>query len=244
MFTQFLNQLYQRYNKFIGEINHLLFPDECIICNRETIHKSNFICHLCEPDLEYSKMEISEFDSKTKKLFWGRIPVEIGYSLLYFQKGNSTQKILHNIKYENKKKLTFEMGKKIGEKLKNTNHINEIDVLIPVPIHKNKKFERGYNQSYLLSKGISSVTKIETNNQLIFRKKNSKSQTRLNKFLRWENAQNTYSISTKFTNQQINHIAIIDDVITTGSTIESISQEILKTNPNIKISVISLALAV
>jgi competence protein ComFC len=189
-------------------------------------------------------MENSEFDSKTKKLFWGRIPVEIGYSLLYFEKGNSTQKILHNIKYENKKKLTFEMGKKIGEKLKNTNLINEIDVLIPVPIHKNKKFERGYNQSYLLSKGISSVIKIETNNQLIFRKKNSKSQTRLNKFLRWENAQNTYSISTKFINQQINHIAIIDDVITTGSTIESISQEILKTNPNIKISVISLALAV
>jgi len=244
LFNQPLLQLNQVYTKFIHYLEHLFFPDECIICENETPNKKTFICHLCEQELAYSKMEQAELDQKTKKLFWGRIPIENGFSLLYFEKGNSTQKILHSIKYQNRSLFTIDMGKRIGKAMEKNLNFNNIDVFIPVPLHQKKEFERGYNQSELLCKGLSEILKIETCNKVVFRKKNSKSQTKLNKFLRWENAQNTYEISEVINTKNWKHIAIVDDVITTGSTIESIANEIISKNPKIKISVISLALAI
>jgi ComF family protein len=189
-------------------------------------------------------MENTTIDQKTKKIFWGRIPIETGFSLLYFEKTNSTQKILHAIKYQNRKDLAIELGREIGKALSKIEIPLQIDALIPVPLHQRKKFDRGYNQSELLCRGLSEILNIETNNKLVLRKKNSKSQTKLNKFLRWENAQNTYEICKDINSKNWKHIAIVDDVITTGSTIESIAKEILSINPSIKISVISLALAI
>ena len=244
MFNQPLLQLNQVYTKFINYFEHLFFPDECIICENETPNKQTFICHLCEQELAFSKMENTTIDQKTKKLFWGRVPIEIGFSLLYFEKANSTQKILHAIKYQNRKDFAIELGRKIGKAIKKSEINIQIDALIPVPLHVQKKFDRGYNQSELLCKGISAILNIETNKNLILRKKNSRSQTKLNKFLRWENAQNTYEVSKEINAKNWKHIAIVDDVITTGSTIESIAKEILSINPSIKISVISLALAI
>jgi len=244
LFNQLLLQLNQVYTKFITYFEHLFFPDECIICENETPNKQTFICHLCEQELAFTKMENTTFEQKTKKIFWGRVPLEIGYSLLYFEKANSTQKILHAIKYQNRKDFAIELGRKIGETLRKSEISLQIDALIPVPLHQRKKFDRGYNQSELLCKGISEILNIETNNTSVVRKKNSQSQTKLNKFLRWENAQNTYEISKDINAKNWKHIAIVDDVITTGSTIESIAKEIISINPSIKISVISLALAI
>lgn len=238
-----LTQLNQLTRRFYTTIIHLFFPDECIICEKETQNHDVFICHLCEQELEYTKMENCDSDQKTKKIFWGRIPIEEAFSLLYFSKGNFTQKILHAIKYQNQKKLTIEMGKRIGIKLKDKSFIKDIDFLIPVPIHNKRKFERGYNQSELLCSGISNSLNIKINTKLVLKKSNNKSQTKLNKFLRWENAQNLFEVSKEINNIKNMHIAIVDDVITTGSTIEALSKEILKINPSIKISVISLALA-
>ena len=242
--NQLLLHLNQVYTKIIHHLEHLFFPDECIICEKETPNKKTFICHLCEQELAYSKMENTIVESKTKKIFWGRIPIEMGFSLLYFEKGNSTQKILHTIKYQNRKSFAIELGRRIGKTLKDSKNNLNIDVLIPVPLHQRKKFDRGYNQSELLCVGISEILNVEMNSNLVLRKKNSQSQTKLNKFLRWENAQNTYEISKEIKTKNWKHIAIIDDVVTTGSTIESIAQEFIIHNPNIKISVISLALAI
>jgi len=242
LFTESLSHLNKVLTRFLGDIIHLIFPNSCVVCNNETPQKKILICHLCEQDLNYTKMEYEITDTKTKKLFWGRFPVEDGFSLLYFSKGNSTQKILHGIKYQNQQTFAIEMGRKIGTTLQKIEFIKNVDALIPVPIHFKKRFDRGYNQSELLSKGISEVLNIQTDTSFIKRIKNSKSQTKLNKFLRWENAQQTYRVNSKL-NPNWKHIALVDDVITTGSTIESISKEILNKYPTMKISVISLALA-
>ena len=244
MFNQSLLQLNQIYSNFINYLEHLFFPDECIICENETQNKQTFICHLCEQDLAYSKMENENLDQKTKKLFWGRFPIETGFSLLYFEKGNSTQKILHSIKYQNRSLFTIDMGRRIGKTIQNNSTFKNIDVFIPVPIHQKKQFDRGYNQSELLCKGLTEILDIKTCINIIHRKTNTKSQTKLNKFLRWENAKNTYEVSSNLIKKEWKHIAIVDDVITTGSTIESIAKEILSKNPSVKISVISLALAI
>jgi ComF family protein len=236
--------LNQVYSKIINYLDHLFFPDECVICENEIQNNHTFICHLCEPEIEYSKMENNAINQKTEKLFWGRIKIEKGFSLLYFQKGNNTQKILHTIKYQNRKQFTIEMGKRIGKAIQKNNLMPELDALIPVPIHQKKQFDRGYNQSELLCKGLTDIIKIKTSTDLITRKKNNKSQTKLNKYMRWDNSQNLYQVSEKLKNNNWKHIAIVDDVITTGSTIESIAKEILLVNPSIKISVISLAIAV
>jgi competence protein ComFC len=243
LFTQSLNRIYQVFNRLLDHFWHLISPNGCIICDKELTHTSIGICHLCEQDLNYTKMENEVTDTKTKKLFWGRFRVEDGFSLLYFSKGNSTQKILHGIKYQNQQTFAIEMGRKIGTTLQKIEFIKNLDALIPVPIHSKKRFDRGYNQSELLSKGISEILNIQTDTSFIKRIKNTKSQTKLNKYLRWENAQQTYRVNSKL-NPNWKHIALVDDVITTGSTIESISKEILNKYPTMKISVISLALSV
>ncbi len=243
MFTDSLSHLNKVITRFLGDFIHLIFPNSCVICNNETPQKKILICHLCEQNLEFTKMENDSENSKTKKVFWGRIPIEQGFSLLYFSQKNYTQKLLHAVKYQNQTKLTIQMGEMIGSTLKDKATFSNLDAIIPVPIHYKKQFDRGYNQSELLCKGIDNILKVKIEKNIVFRIKNSKSQTRLNKFLRWENVQKTYKVSDEIMNINLKHIAIVDDVITTGSTIESIALEILKKNPNLKISVISLALA-
>jgi competence protein ComFC len=224
------------------DLLHLLFPNQCLICLNETIENEK-ICHLCYHELEFTHFEKSKIDNKTTKLFWGRFKINLGFSLLYFEKGNNTQKILHQIKYKNDKRLTLKMGKMLGEIMQNMTELKTVDYLIPVPLHYKKKYERGYNQSLVLCEGILQVSSIKIEDKLIKRVKYKQSQTKLNKFMRWENTKDVYKINNDLHLEPNSHLAIIDDVITTGSTIESIAKIILENNPTVKISVISLAIA-
>lgn len=238
--------VYRNWQKKIVEwkadLSHLVYPNSCLICDAETTDKKIQICHLCENDLQYTLFENYKEASKLDKLFWGRITLEATYSLLYFKKELNTQKILHGIKYQNKKNLAIEMGRRIGNNLFKKPTLMQVDCLIPVPLHTKKEYQRGYNQSQLIAEGITQVTNIPNNNKLLSRIKHSESQTKKGRFKRWENVQNTFSIDAEKLNNY-KHIALVDDVVTTGSTLEVCVREIQSHYPNLKISIITLAIA-
>lgn len=227
--------------KYWGDFIHLIFPETCLICENELIEKQQ-ICTFCQTDLNYTYFESFTEPTILDKLFWGRINLESSYSMIYFEKSKSSQAILHALKYKNKPEIGIILGETIALKLMTNNKPTNFDALIPVPIHYKKKFIRGYNQSEKLAEGISKKLQIPIDNEFIERIVHSESQTKKDKFIRWTNVQNKFSLNKKgIKNYQ--HIAIIDDVITTGSTLEVIIKEIHKNYPDICVSVISLALA-
>jgi competence protein ComFC len=220
-------------------IQHLIYPNVCIICEKEVLNHTINVCPFCELDFNYTYFESYDGPTVLDKLFWGRVKIDRTFSLLFFEKNKAAQPILHALKYKSRKEVGIQMGKIIGVKI--ATNFPKLDGLIPVPIHPKKKFIRGFNQSELIAKGISEIINVPVFNNLVIKKDNTKSQTKMGKNLRWINAQEQYKWD-KSKLQKFRHIAIVDDVVTTGATIESISKSILAEFKEIKISVISLAL--
>jgi ComF family protein len=174
------------------------------------------------------------------KMFWGRIHIEQAAAFLYFNKGAKVQALLHQFKYKGQKKLGRFMGSLFGNYLKNTSFTLS-DLIIPVPLHKLKFRQRGYNQSEWLAEGIAGALdkKIETN--LILRAYANESQTRKTRFERWENVESIFA-ATNTDKLEGKHILLVDDVVTTGATIEACAQ-VIKKIPGTKVSIATLAYA-
>jgi len=226
-------------SKIGSHLLHLIYPNECLICEKEIAVNQHSICSFCFNDLQYTFFERYEEPTPLDQLFWGKVRVENSYALLYFEKGKSAQPFLHALKYNDKPQLGVEMGNLIGEKLLHLKSFQSIEVLIPVPIHPKKEFTRGYNQSEKLADGIAQQLNIPVETNFLKRLKNSESQTKKNRLKRWDGIQNIFS-AVKQTNYK--HVAIVDDVVTTGATLEVIIRAIQENNPEIRITIISLAL--
>lgn len=225
--------------KIKQDIIHLIYPETCIICQNELLFQKKNICLFCQNELQYTYFERFIEPSPLDQLFWGRVKINATYAYVYFEKGKNVQPILHALKYKNKPEIGEKLGVLIGEKIKDLPSFQNIDALIPVPIHPKKKFTRGYNQSEKIADGISSILKIPVIPDFIESLKQTPSQTNKNRFKRWDNVATKFSIKNDI---KLNHIAIVDDVITTGATLEAIIKVILENNPEIRISIMSLAI--
>lgn len=222
---------------------HLIYPSSCLICDRELASFEKNTCSLCMSEFHYTHFENDPGESALDKLFWGRMPLESTFSMLYFEKSGSTQKILHAIKYRDKQQLAELMGELMGEKIaSNSNKYQHIDALIPVPLHPKKLYKRGYNQSELLAKGLSRKSNIPLVTDFLTRSRHAESQTKIkNRFLRWDNIEDAFVVNLS-KHKDLKHIALVDDVITTGSTLEACMQKIKAAAPDIRISLFSLAI--
>lgn len=176
------------------------------------------------------------------QLFWGRQPVETTYAHYYFKKQGGIQRLLFSLKYGKNERLGTHLGEQIGEVLTQFPSTYSFDALIPVPLHPKRQFKRGYNQSQLLAQGIHRITSIPVDETVVQRRTNNRTQTGKSRFERWENVSSIFKINKKQV-LRYRHVAIVDDVITTGSTIESLITEIRTVSPDIKISVVTLAIA-
>ncbi|MCO5267342.1 MAG: hypothetical protein M9897_00405 [Brumimicrobium sp.] len=161
--------------------------------------------------------------------------------MLYFSQENSTQKILHEIKYHNGKELGVYMGKMMGERIFNQANYTDIDAIIPVPIHTKKEFIRGYNQSMSIATGIQKTFQVPVVNAL-YRKTHDASQTKKSQEQRYENVKDKFGVYTNKL-QNIHHVLIVDDVLTTGATLESVVKAVLSVHLPIKISIATIAVA-
>lgn len=219
----------------------MVYPDLCLACNHEVHRGKRFICLYCEQDLPLTK-SWTQKNHFLEKQFWGRIPLLQADAFLYFEQGRVTQQILKKIKYRGDQELAVYMGRIFAERLlAPSSRFIKPDVIIPLPLHRKKERIRGFNQSELIARGMSEVLDVELNTSSIIRTVNNITQTGKNKWQRWQNVESVFkNLNPSFLEGK--HVLLLDDVITTGSTLESCGVEILK-SANTSLSIASIATA-
>ena len=216
----------------------LIFPQLCFGCNNLLLLNEEIICAACRHDMPLTNHHENQNNDTTKK-FYGIINLEFGASMLYFHKKGIVQKLIHNLKYKGKEEIGHLLGEWYGNDIKNIELIKTVDYIIPVPLHQKRLKERGYNQVDSFCKSLSEVTKIPYNKELLIRTKYNKTQTKKSKNERQENVQNIFDVN--FNESHFGkHFLLIDDVITSGATLELCAKALLKI-PNTQISIITIA---
>jgi ComF family protein len=163
------------------------------------------------------------YNNPVSKLFWGRVEIRAGTSLFRFEKGSAYQTLLHDLKYRGNRRAGIYLGRLLGHELNQT-FLSDCDLMIPVPLHRLKRKQRGYNQSELIARGASEITGIPVATNIIRRLSNQRSQTTMNRQERFENIARAFSLDNKVPELQEKKILIIDDIVTTGATLEACSQ--------------------
>ncbi|MFH2141563.1 MAG: ComF family protein [Bacteroidota bacterium] len=219
---------------------NLLYPKICMSCSAHLVKNEEIICTKCLFELPRTNFH-TEKDNPISQLFWGKIDINIATAFYHFKKGSKFQDLIHRLKYHGKKEIGYALGKQLGYELKNSEFLKDVDYVIPVPLHPKKEKKRGYNQSDWIAFGIAEILGIEADTKSVFRKVQTETQTKKNRMERWKNVESIFGIKDykKFENK---HVLIVDDVITTGATIEACAQ-VLKEKCNIKISIAALAVA-
>jgi ComF family protein len=220
---------------------HLFYPHLCIGCGTDLLEKNNLLCYQCIEDLPKTHFENIN-NNPVEKLFYGRLNIESAYSEFYFSKGHTLQHLIHELKYKGNTDIGFYLGELMGYSLMNSSRFSSIDIIIPLPMYRDKEIKRGYNQATILSKGISNVFQIPVDEKSVSRNKATATQTRKDRTERWLNVDQSFIINDRKAIEG-KHILLVDDVITTGATLEACGNIILQI-PNTQLSIATLAQAV
>ena len=224
----------------LNDFRHLIFPQKCLSCEGELTSAENTICSLCTTNFTETNFHLSDEPTMMDKIFWGRIPIHKTYALFFFEKAKTAQKVLFQLKYNNNQAVGHHFGQEIAKRIKVNAEFQDADVFIPIPLHPKKAFIRGYNQSEALAIGITQEFGVPMDLKSLKRVQHGKSQTTKSRSERWSSIQSTFRIKESI--KKYKHIVLVDDVITTGSTIEVIASAILEKHPKVKISVVTLAI--
>lgn len=222
----------------IGHLLSLLFPDLCCGCHRHLQPGEAQLCSSCLYELPYTDHHLHA-ENRMLKQFWGRVPCTAAMAMLYFKKGGRVQQIIHHLKYSNRPDLGIRLGNLLGEKLSISPAFKNIDLLIPVPLHKKRERQRGYNQSACIAEGIAQVLQVPLSSKHLLRKAATSSQTKKGRYLRFENMSSAFEICRP-EELKGKHLLLIDDVLTTGATLEACATVLLGTSPE-KISFATIA---
>jgi len=222
----------------INDFFNLIFPRLCCACNNALFKKERVLCANCVVSLPKTNFH-SDKENPVNKVFWGRVDVEMATSFYLFSKKSRVQNLLHNLKYKGVKEVGFVVGRLMGLDLKHAEYFSQVDFIVPVPLHKNKLKKRGYNQSEWIAKGLSAAMKIPMNTACLCRKEDSQTQTKKSRYKRWENVGEIFGVSGMELDGK--RILLVDDVVTTGATLEGCAQVLLKKNCKIYIATIAYA---
>lgn len=228
----------QQVIQLVSDVIALLFPNLCSGCGLALHPSEKAICTHCELDLPYTDFYWYAHN-RVAKQFWNRLPFEAAMAMLYFKKNTKTQNLIHNLKYNGKTEVGQKLGNLLGNKLAISEHYKEIDFIIPVPLHLKKERARGYNQSDYIADGVAEVLSIPVLKNSLIRKKITETQTRKSRFIRYENMLSVFDVQ-KPEQLQHKHVLLIDDVITTGATIEACGNALIERGIK-KLSIASLA---
>lgn len=224
------------WNDFIT----LFFPVVCFSCGRLLFRNETSICTHCLYHLPKTGFHLIN-DNPVAKIFWGRVSIEAASSFFRFSKGGQVQQLIHQLKYKGQQQAGISIGKWYGQELKKNPVFATADLIIPVPLHRKKFKKRGYNQSACFAQGLAEAMQLPVDTTVLQRSSFSGTQTNKSRFLRWKNVETVFYTTDK--DQLMHkHILLVDDVVTTGSTLEACAQELLKTE-GVKVSIATIAFA-
>ena len=219
---------------------NLFFPEVCYACLRFLSDNENFICTHCRHDLPVTNFHFNNSNA-VKKVLYGRAIIENGTALFRFEKKGLVQQLIHGLKYKGYQNIGFALGNWLGAELKTVQAYKNIDLVIPVPLHKSKLKKRGYNQVSKFAQQIAQALNATYTDQVLLKTSQSASQVNKKRWSRWNNTNTLFALNNK-TKIENKHILIVDDVITTGATLEACINVLQQAN-NVKISIATIAIA-
>lgn len=221
-------------------ILNLFFPKVCSGCDSFLLQSEKVICTVCRHEIPLTNHHL-KIDNENYNRFYGRIPLEFAVAKFYFHKKGIVQQLIHNLKYKGHEEIGIEIGNWFTEDLKTIELLKTVDEIIPVPIHKKRLKERGYNQVTTFGMTLSENLNIPFNPNLLIRNVYSLTQSKKNFLARNESNETIFDVVFDEKNHN-KHFLIVDDVVTTGATLEFCSKALLKI-PGAKISIASIAMA-
>ncbi|GAB2608148.1 ComF family protein [Emticicia sediminis] len=226
--------------KWFKHFLDIIYPRTCEACREALLGGENLICTNCMIDLPRTNSHIQRLD-KVSNRFWGKIPVTDTITFMKFSKKGKVQKLLHELKYRNKPEVGKYLGKIYGVDLKAVGFEKKVDLIIGVPLHATKLIQRGYNQADCIAEGLSEALNVPYETSAVKRLTHTSTQTKKSRIERFQNVENIFEVvdNEKVRNKRI---AIVDDVLTTGSTIESLGITLLNAEAK-EIAVITIAAA-
>jgi ComF family protein len=218
----------------------LFFPPVCAGCKTVLVANENVICTKCRHEIPLTQHHLN-LENEAFKKFYGRIPVEHVSALVYFHKKGIVQELIHSLKYRGQEAIGTVLGEWYAEELKSSQLLQTVDTIVPVPLHPKKLRERGYNQVTEFGYALAKSLQIPVNTSILFRQVYSKTQSQKNRLGRTEGIDTIFDVT--FDEKDHNkHFLLIDDVITTGATLEVCAKALLKI-PGTKISIVCMAMA-
>ncbi|KAB1064045.1 ComF family protein [Salibacter halophilus] len=216
----------------------LIYPNVCSGCSRPLLKHENTICLHCKTKLPFTHFH-DDPHNMIEKIFWGRVPVEAASCLAYFYKRGLIQNMMHQLKYKDRTEVGVDLGKIAGFQLANSKRFSGVDLVIPIPMHPRKRKKRGYNQCTFIAKGIAEPLNAGVNEVALTKTDDTASQTRKSKFNRWLNVKSVFNLERP---QDIEgkRVLLIDDVVTTGATLEAAGQTLLQAK-NVELNIFTIA---
>jgi ComF family protein len=230
----------QLVRTYLKDFVSLIFPDLCVACRAGLMANEDLLCTDCLYNLPFTNFHLQP-DNIVARQFWGKLPIEGAYSLYYFNKGGNIQNMMHQFKYNGMHRIGNVLGNIAGKQLLQNEAFNSAEIIIPVPLHKKRLKERGYNQSASFANGLAQKISAKVDIDNLVRSVATKTQTHKSRFARFENMQEVFAVARPA--ELINkHVLLVDDIVTTGSTLEACGIELLKA-PGLKLSIATIAYA-
>ncbi|HLW06950.1 MAG TPA: phosphoribosyltransferase family protein [Marinilabiliaceae bacterium] len=230
-------QLKESFGQLLQGLMTLTFPQHCYHCQSSLPMYAEVLCRKCEASLPKTGFE-NQLDNIVFQSFWGRVPIHFATSAFHFRQGETLQKLVHLLKYRNHPEVGLYLGRITGRIIAKSNLLSGIDLVIPVPLHYRRYRKRGYNQCDIIAQGLAETLNVEVISDLLFRSSYNVSQTTKKHYERWQNVEGIFHV-VEGQRIQNKRILLIDDIITTGATLEACCTALNETS-GVEINVVTV----
>lgn len=227
-------------SNWFSDLLHIFYPQVCMGCDSSLHDNEQVLCLVCEGTVPIA-YDLLEGDEKVKDLFYGRLELHHARSLFFYEKIGVVQRMIHQLKYQQQQHVSAYLGKWTADYVSADALFSDVDYVVPVPVHEKRFKQRGYNQVTLFGQEISAALGVRFSENVLTKTKNTIKQAQLGQVKRIDERQSPYELQNPL--PAGSHILLVDDVITTGTTLSLCAKELLQI-PDVKISILTMAVSV